>query len=178
MASIADTVMLDDSTGSAVGPFDAGHISFLKDDFVSTLAVIEAQPEVQHRLDRGHAQARIATIGSKLVGLPVNLQEWHRTRWVATAWDVIECTFDSGKRGDLLAQLAGQAVHHAAALRIAGDVNTMRIHTVIVFHVAYQVACELHIIGIPGWPKVSYTGIPRGRAIDSLRKDQDETRLI
>ncbi len=46
MASIADTVMLDDTAVSALRPFQSRNICLLEDDFASWFTPIMNKPEV------------------------------------------------------------------------------------------------------------------------------------
>src|SRR5260370_41938882 len=54
----------------------------------------------------------------------------------------------------------------------------MCINAVVVLEIANKVACELYIVGIASWTVYSYSSIPRGRIIDSLRENQNESSFV
>src|SRR5205085_7897711 len=90
----------------------------------------------------------------------------------------IESACYRGKCGNLITERTGDTIGHATTKRIASDVNAVRINAVIVLEIAYEVACELYVVGITGWAECSHSGIPGGWVIDTLRENQNKSSSV
>src|SRR5215469_17604656 len=135
MAPIAYAVMFDDYTVGAIRPFKAGDIGLLENHRGCRTALIPLKPEIQKTLHCRHAHISIAIVRCELISLPVNLQQRHGPRWIAAARNAVESPLDRSERSDLIAECAGDPVGHAAPLRIAGNIHTVRIDAVIVLEI-------------------------------------------
>ncbi len=178
MAPIAYAIMFDDYTVGAMRPFKAGDIGLLENHRGCRTAFILCKPEIQKNLHCCHAQIRVAIVRREVIGLPVNFQERNGSRWIAATRNAVESPLDRSERSDLIAECAGDPVGHAAPLRIAGDINAVRIYAVIVLEITDEVAGELYVVCSTRWPKCPDAGIPGRWAIDGLRENEDEARPV
>src|SRR5579863_7622216 len=108
----------------------------------------------------------------------MNFEDRNGMPRMAPTWSSIESPFHRRKGRYLCTEVAGHAIRHATADRVAGHIDAVSIHAIILFEIADQIASELHIVGIARWPIGTDTGIPRSWIVFPLWIHKDKVGLV